>query len=395
MQAVILAAGKSTRTYPLTLTRPKPLLPIMNKPLLWHNLKALRGIVDEAIIIVGFKKEMIIGFFGNEFEGIRLSYVEQKEQLGTAHAVMQAETLIRGPFLVLYGDDLYSTKDIRRLLGHRNAALVKEVDDPERFGVYVEEDGIAKRIVEKPKERISNLANTGCYIFDRNIFSLLKAVQRSERGEYELTDAVSRLIEDRFEVVKIQDYWLPIGYPWDLLNANRLLLDRMEGINLGLMEDHVTIKGKVSIGKGTVIKAGTYIEGPVMIGENCVIGPSAYLRPGTTIGNNCVIRSEIVDSIIMDGVKAKHHSYLGYSVVGENSNIAAGTITADYRHDGGSHMTVVNGQKVNSGRRKLGAFIGDNVKTGINTCIYPGRKIWPNQSTLPGEVITKDRTGGE
>jgi len=121
-----------------------------------------------------------------------------------------------------------------------------------------------------------------------------------------------------------------------------------------------------------------------------MIGPNAYLRPNTTIGNNCVIRAEVVDCIIMDNTKAKHFSYLGHSVIGENVNIAAGTITADFRHDGDMHTTLVNGVIVNTERTKLGAMIGDNVRTGINTIIYPGRKIWVEKSTLPGQVVKED-----
>jgi UDP-N-acetylglucosamine diphosphorylase / glucose-1-phosphate thymidylyltransferase / UDP-N-acetylgalactosamine diphosphorylase / glucosamine-1-phosphate N-acetyltransferase / galactosamine-1-phosphate N-acetyltransferase len=390
IQAVILAAGRSTRTYPLTLTRPKPLLPVLNKPILQHNLEQLKGLVDEAIIIVGFMRERIEEQFGESFQGIKLRYIEQKDQLGTADAVRQAEPFLKGKFLVMCGDDLYSGEDIRRLSEHKNGALVKEVQDPERFGVFVAEGDKAIRIIEKPKERISALANSGCYVFDRNIFSLLKAVEKSERGEYEITDAIGLLIPDGFDVVKIEDYWLPVSYPWNLVEANKFLLARMKGKKEGTIEEGVHIKGEVSIGRGTVIRAGTVIEGPAMIGDDCVIGPSAYLRPGTVIGNRCVIRAEVVESVVMDDVKAKHHSYIGYSVIGKGCNIAAGTITADYRHDSGIHNTLVNGKKTGTGRKKLGAFLGDGVKTGINTSIYPGRKIWPGLGTLPGQIVKQD-----
>ena len=107
MKAVVLAAGKSTRTYPLTLTRPKPLLEVANKPILQHNLESLSGLIDEVILVVGYRKEMIKERFGEEFNGIKLTYVEQKEQLGTGHALLHAEGYVSGRFLVLMGDDIY------------------------------------------------------------------------------------------------------------------------------------------------------------------------------------------------------------------------------------------------------------------------------------------------
>ena len=159
----------------------------------------------------------------------------------------------------------------------------------------------------------------------------------------------------------------------------------------GKVEPNVTIKGRVFIGEGTLIKSGTYIEGPAYIGNDCEIGPNAFIRKDTIIMDEVMTRSEIIDSVLMDKIKAKHNCYLGHSVIGENVNIGAGTIIADYRNDAKNNITIVNKKKIDSKRRKLGAFIGDNVNTGIGTLIYPGRKIWPGLGTLPGEIITKDK----
>ncbi len=390
MQAVILAAGKSTRAYPLTLNRPKTMLKIGNKPIIQYNLEQLEGLVDEAIIVVGYKKEMVKGLLGERFGGIRIRYAEQNEQLGNGHAVQQAKDLLNDRFLVINGDDMYSKKDIEACLKHRYCILVQEVENPSQFGVVVAENNLVKEVVEKPKEFVSNLANTGMYVFDRKIFDI--RLQKTERGEFEITDFVTELAKTHeFHFERVKECWIPITYPWSMLKANEYILGKMAGQTIkGIVEDNVAIKGPVYIGNGTIIKAGTYIEGPVHIGDNCMIGPNAYLRPNTTIGNNCVIRAEVVDCIIMDNTKAKHFSYLGHSVIGENVNIAAGTITADFRHDGDMHTTLVNGVIVNTERTKLGAMIGDNVRTGINTIIYPGRKIWVEKSTLPGQVVKED-----
>ena len=392
MQAVILAAGKSTRTYPLTVNTPKPMLKVLDKTMLEHNLDQLVGLVDEVIVIVGFKKDVIIDKFGASYKGMKLFYAEQKEQLGTGHALQTARQFLKEKFVVLNGDDLFARIDIARMLEQDYSVLVQEVDDISRFGAVVVEGDKVKELVEKPDEPISNYANTGGYVFDPDIFSI--ELKKSERGEFEITDYVSalaRMGKMSFEVVK--GYWLSVGYPWNYLEANVALLRELDHNDIdksSTIEEGVTIKGNISIGKNTVIKAGTYIEGPVFIGDDCTIGPQAYIRKDTIIMDNVNVRGELYDVVIMDGTTAKHPCYLSHSVIGPNCNIGYGTVTADYRHDAGENWTMVKGVKINSGRRKLGAFLGERVHTGIGTLIYPGRKIWPHCTTLPGEIVTKD-----
>ena len=172
MQAVILAAGKSTRTYPLTVNTPKPMLKVLDKTILEHNLDQLVGLVDEVIIIVGFKKDLIIDKYGASYKGMKLFYAEQKQQLGTGHALQTARQFLKEKFLVLNGDDIFSRIDIARMLEHDYAILVREVDDVTPFGAVVVEDDKVKRIVEKPKENISKFANVGAYVFDPDIFAI-------------------------------------------------------------------------------------------------------------------------------------------------------------------------------------------------------------------------------
>ncbi len=187
---------------------------------------------------------------------------------------------------------------------------------------------------------------------------------------------------------------LRINYPWEFLTANQQLLAPLKaarGKNVTI-EDGVTIVGEVAIGDNTVIKAGSYLEGPIVIGKHCTIGPLAHLRPDTSIGDGCTIgKTEVYDCIILPGSVSKHHAYLGHSVLGEDVNVGAFTVTADYRHDGKEHVVWVKGEKVASGRRKVGAFIGDHARLAISTSIYPGRKIPPHGTTLPGEVVQKDK----
>ncbi len=392
MQAVIMAAGKSTRTYPLTFNRPKPLLEVLDKTILEHNLDQLIGIVDEVIIVVGFMKEKIMEKFGASYKSLKLTYVEQKEQLGTGHALMMAKPFLKDQFIVLNGDDLFSKEDLASIAKHDYAILVREVPDVTSFGAVVVEEKKVKKIVEKPATNISKYANIGAYTFKTDVFNI--ELKKTERGEYEITDYISVLAAKNlvyYEVVK--GYWLPVGYPWNYLEANVAMLKRIGKSSIdktAIIEQNVTLKGLVIIGSNTIIKAGTYIEGPVYIGNDCEVGPAAYLRPDTILLDGVRTRGEIVDSVLMKKVTAKHNCYIGHSVIGERTNVAAGTITADYRHDAKTNMTLIKGKKIDTGRKKLGAFIGDDVHLGIGTLIYPGRKIWPGKTTLPAQVVKED-----
>jgi len=400
MQAIILAAGESTRTHPLTLTKPKPLLRIANKTIIEHTLEQLKGLVDEVIMIVGFMKEQVMKFLGEEFLGIKIKYVEQKERLGTGHAILQAKSLVKNKFFILPGDDFFMNEDLKKMVIHDYAVLCKEVDNPQAFGIMeLDKEGKIKDIIEKPEHPNSNFANTGCWVLEKDAINYFEKITKSPRGEYEATDVIKMLADEEKKIeVVASKHWMPIGYPWHILNANEYLMKLMfEKINKNiiaensLIEENVVIEGNVMIGKNTIVKAGTYIEGPVIIGDDCVIGPQAHLRPFTSIGNGCRIgKSELVDVVLGDRVTSKHNSYLGHSVIGDDVNIGAGTITADYRHDGKNHITLIKGKKIDTHRRKLGSFIGDNANTGIGTLIYPGRKIYPNLSTYPGEILKKD-----
>ncbi len=392
MQAIIMAAGESTRTHPLTIEKPKPLLKICNKPILKHTLEQLQGIVKEAIIIVGFKSDLIKKEVGQKYGSIKIKYIEQKQAEGTGKAIVLAKDLLKDKFLVVNGDDLFSRKDIKGCLKHDFCILVKEVEDVRNFGQIDIKDNQVMDIKEKPLMEKPGLANTGLYVFTKEIFSY--KLKKSARGEYEITDYINFLIKDEkkvfFETVK--EYWFPITFPWSLLDANEFFMKSLKGKNKAVVEKGAVLKNPIVIGKNTIIKSGAYIEGPVIIGDNCTIGPNCYIRPCSTIENGCKIGNgvEIKNSIIGKNTCIGHLSYVGDSVIGENVNLGAGTITANLRHDEKNIMSPVKKSMVDTRRRKLGAIIGDSVHTGIHTSIYPGRKIWIDKTTFPGQVVKED-----
>jgi UDP-N-acetylglucosamine diphosphorylase / glucose-1-phosphate thymidylyltransferase / UDP-N-acetylgalactosamine diphosphorylase / glucosamine-1-phosphate N-acetyltransferase / galactosamine-1-phosphate N-acetyltransferase len=400
-KAIIMCAGKSTRTYPLTFDTPKPLLKILNKTILEYTIESLiKNKIEKIILVVGFYKEKIIEYVSKLDFKDKIIIVEQLEQKGTGHAILQTKNYINNSdsIIILNGDDLYSEKDMKNLLNYKFGALVKKVENPECFGIFsVDNKGCFKNLTEKPKENVGNLANIGCYLVNSKIIKHLETVNVSTRGEIELVDAIKSFAKNEkneFKIVEVKDFWLPLVYPWSYLEANVFLLNKIlnKGSFIkGKISKKSEVKGNVYLDEGSIIKAGSFIEGPVYIGKNVIVGPNAYLRKDTIIMDNCEVRGEIVDSVFMKNTKAKHNCYIGHSVIGENCNIAAGTITSDYRHDGKNHITLINNIKINTKRRKLGTFFGNNVYTGIGTLFYPGRKIWPNMFTLPGEIIKEDK----
>jgi UDP-N-acetylglucosamine diphosphorylase/glucosamine-1-phosphate N-acetyltransferase len=390
MKAVILAAGEGVRMHPLTYTRPKVMLPLANKPIIEHLLlEARKAGFTEFTFIVGYHEEKVREHFGNgEKWGVNIGYCRQKKQLGTADAVRMAEGLTDENFLVINGDIVVASEDIRGIMGAKDITLgIIKVEDARDFGVVQLSQGKVVRIHEKAENPPSNMANAGLYLFTPDIFGAISRAPKSPRGEYEITDSLQLMIDEGHNIAyKEIGYRLDLSYPWDLLPANEYLLNSIEPQNLGEIEDNVIIKGKVSIGHNTIVRSGSYIVGPVIIGQDCAIGPNCYIRPHTSIGDGCHIGSavEVKNSIIMKGSKIPHHNYVGDSIIGEECNLGAGTKIANLRFD--KKNIRVSG--IDTKRRKLGAIIGDGVETGINACINVGSIIGNNTRIGPGAIAS-------
>ncbi|AAB86062.1 glucose-1-phosphate thymidylyltransferase homolog [Methanothermobacter thermautotrophicus str. Delta H] len=404
MQAVILTAGEGTRMRPLTLTRPKTMLPVAGKPILQYSVDALRDNgVHDIVMITGYHEEAVRSHFGDgSGSGVNITYVRQEERLGTAHAIGQASELIDDEFIVLNGDIITDPGLMGDLIGSyherkpETLMVLREVPDPSSFGVVKVEGDRVREIIEKPgpDAGAGNLINTGIYVFSPAVFDYIERTPLSRRGEYEITDTIMMQVRDDLPVRAIisDRDWIDVGRPWELLEASERLMKDLEDSVEGDVEDGVTIHGPVAIGEGTIIRSGTYIQGPVYIGRNCDIGPNSYLRAHTCIGDGVSIGNavEVKNSIIMDGTNINHLSYVGDSVIGMNCNIAAGTNIANLRFDDGPVRMVVKDDVVETGRRKLGAVFGDGVKTGINSSFNPGVKVGKDSCIGAGCVISRD-----
>jgi glucose-1-phosphate thymidylyltransferase len=312
MKGLILSGGKGTRLRPLTFTQAKQLVPVANKPVLFYGIEALvgAGIRDIGIIVGDTKAEIreAVGDGSRWGDDVRVSYIDQREPLGLAHAVLIAEEFLAGePFVMYLGDNILKSGIVSLVDSFRkkkpNALiLLTPVPNPRMFGVAELENGKVVRLVEKPQEPKSNLALVGVYMFDSHIFEAAKAIKPSWRNELEITDAIQFLVDSGYEVQPhlVSGWWKDTGKIEDILEANRLILETISGAVLGAVDDASRISGEVIIEKGVSVRSST-IRGPAIIGAGTEIADS-YIGPFTSIQKNCrIIQTEIEHSIVLEG----------------------------------------------------------------------------------------------
>jgi len=282
MKAVILAAGKGTRMRPLTEEYAKPLLPVAGKPILQHGVDLVEDHVDEIIVVGGYRIEDLEEYFS---DNPKVRIVEQEEALGTAHAALQAKDFIDSKTVIMNGDDIYGEKGVEALK-HDSAVLADRADEPEKFGVFELEDGKISGLVEKPENPSSDLVNIGFYVVQPEFFDLLEEVEKSERGEYEITDAINRYIEDHEVEFVEADQWLPCSYPHQLLEANLELID-----GESFVEDRADVDEDAEVEKSVVyhdaevkgnVSDSVVLEG-AEIGEDEEAECSIVMKDGTKV----------------------------------------------------------------------------------------------------------------
>lgn len=263
--------------------------------------------------------------------GVDITYIIQGEPKGIAHAVACAEDFLgEEPFCVYLGDNIltgginymkeyFENSDLEALVA------LCEVQNPQKFGIVeLNEKGEISSIVEKPKEPKSNLAMIGIYFLRKSVFPIIAGLQPSWRNELEITEAIDgiRTNFQRVEAIKVKGWWKDTGKPEDILVANHLVLEEIEPSAEGRLEDDVMIRGRVRVGRDTVIKRGTVIRGPVIIGRQCVIGPDTYIGPYTSIGDNCtIIGGEIESSIVIENTHIECQQKIVDSLIGGGSRI--------------------------------------------------------------------------
>lgn len=403
MKALVLAAGYGTRLHPLTQFHPKPMLPLLGKPMLHHVIDTLiENGFKEIILVVGHFREQVEAYFDDGKQlGVHIEYVEQAEPKGEYDAVLSAEKKLSGEDRFLMTDcDIITTtqrfEDTLKAARSSDMALsLFEVPNPSQFGVVALEEQKIIRIVEKPKPGTepSNLAVAGVYVFTKEIFDAIRKTKDLEVG-------IQHLIDEGHSVFgsHSKDPWVDVGRTWNILEASPILFDRLSKKNSpkrhpsAEIHELVNIGDDVWIGPGAKVFPGANIKGPAYIGANAVVGNNCLLRDytilekGASVGFSCEVRN----TVMMPGSRIGHLSFVGDSVLGYDVDIGASVVLSNYRFDGATVMVMLGGKLVSTRTNKFGAVIGDKAKIGCNVVVLPGRTIGYNSWIDPTIVVQND-----
>ena len=317
---------------PLTYSGPKQLIPVANKPVSQYALEDLVacGVKEVAIILGQTFPQQVREFYGDGSEfGVRITYIEQGEPLGIAHAVGLCEDFVGDDNLIVYlGDNMLQHgigKYVSEFRANRYDAMVllKEVEDPTRFGVaQLDNGGKLAKLVEKPKKAPSNYAVIGVYMFTPVIFDSIRKLKQSRRGEFEITDAIQRTIDRGLKVgyAVLYGWWFDTGKKDDILYVNALVLDERAKTDIQGEIVNSKTEGRIQVGMRTRIVNST-VRGPVAIAEDCVI-ENSFIGPHTSVGaSSHVVRSSVEYSVLLEGSAIRGVERLEESLVGRNARI--------------------------------------------------------------------------
>jgi len=333
VKGVFLCAGKGTRMRPISYSVPKHLIPLANKQLLRYNVEKVldAGISEIGLVVSPEMESAYREVLGTEKWGVSITYINQVDPKGLAHAVSCAEDFVGDqPFFVYLGDNLFET-DFKRMIdefrsGDASASItLAPVDDPTRFGVAELEGDRIVNLVEKPDDPPSNMAIVGAYAFTPEIFSAINEIEPSDRGEYEITDAIQRLIDLDHKVIstELAGWWIDVGKPEDALDANKVLMDKIVG-DLGGDFDNVETenRGKIEVGPGSKV-CDSELIGPVSIGEDVEIS-NAVIGPYVSVGDSCEInKTRIKNSVLMENSLVERTEVIN-SIIGADAVISIG-----------------------------------------------------------------------
>lgn len=412
MQAVILAAGESSRFWPLN-ARHKSLIKICGKTIIQYTIENLVELgIDEVIIVQNKKRdveeELKRSSLVKLIEKDKIKFVEQESQLGMGNALFSAKHIIKKEnFFVLNPDRIDCKEFIPEMIKKSKKAKCvvagSVTKEPWLYGIMNLDSDRVLSLVEKPRESSSNIKAIGIYLLPYEYFD---EYEKIKRHHYDFEDTLQVLIKkyDVRAVVKEQET-ISLKYPWHLFEFSRVILDsifendfnkRKKEKRKGkraidssaILAKCSHIEGNVFIGRNTKVYENATIRGPCYIGDNCIIGNNVLIREYCVIENNCVIgaNSEITRSILQENVSI-HSGFVGDSIIGRNTSIGAGIITANKRLDRKEIYAIVKDEKVNTKLNSLGAIIGENVKIGIRASIMPGTMIGNNVIIGPNSLL--------
>ena len=331
MKGLVLAGGKGSRLRPITDSQSKQLIPVANKPILFYGLETLAeaGVREVGIIVGDTEQEIRAAVGDGSTWGLDVTYIPQEAPLGLAHAVLTAQDYVGQDEFVMYlGDNLVREgigRFVRTYEEHRPDAQIflAKVPDPERFGVAVLDRDRVVRLVEKPTEHLSDFALSGVYIFNASVFEAASSIEPSGRGELEITDAIQYLVDHGYEVraEMVTGWWKDTGKQEDLLEANRIVLDDVQGDVRGVVDDASHVVGEVVVEEGAEVQESV-VRGPVVVGAGArvtrsIVGPYVSVSGGAVIED-----SEIADSIVMQDCEIREVRPIRQSLLGRKVRIA-------------------------------------------------------------------------
>jgi glucose-1-phosphate thymidylyltransferase len=338
LKALILAGGEGTRLRPITHTSAKQLVPVANKPILFYTLEsvAAAGITEVGIVVGDTAREIETAVGDGSAFGVRITYIRQEAPLGLAHAVLIARDFLGDDDFVMYLGDNLLQRDVCSLVEDFAARpsevaasiLLTKVPDPTRFGVAeLDPDGHVVRLVEKPVDPPSDLALVGVYLFTSRVHEAVRAIAPSARGELEITDAIQWLIDNGHTVRSqlLDGWWIDTGKLTPLLEANRLILETIEGRVDGTVDEASQIEGRVVVEAGAEVRGST-IRGPAVIGAGTHVVDS-YVGPFTSLAGGCqILRSEIEHSIVLESSRVEGVARIADSLIGREAEVRRGDV---------------------------------------------------------------------
>ena len=373
MKAVILAAGHGTRLWPLSESMPKVMVSIANRPIIDYVVDSLvANSIKEIAVVVGYHKEAVMSHLGDGSDrGVKITYYQQSRPLGTAHALLCAKPFLDRPFLVVPGDNLIDEQVIKDALsnGSGNVLVLTQSKISSEYGVVSLRGNRVIKIQEKPKDPHVCTISTGIFKLQPGTVSMLE--EEIDQGNTGISLAVSKNLDKMdLEGIMTTGKWWDAIYPWDILNMNGRAMDFRGQVVKGHLEEGVTLKGPVHIGKGSRIRSGCYIEGPVHIGKGCDIGPYVTIYPGTSIGNEVQIEpyTFISGSVIYDAVSIGSHCHLSRSLAGRNVTLSSNCIMDS------ESVQLICGDSVLK-LEDVGTIIGPGSKFGAGVTVKSGVMI--------------------
>lgn len=404
MQAVILAAGESSRFWPLN-QKHKTLIKIMGRPLIWYTIESLKKAGIKDIIIVQGPKKEIETELQNYNLGIKIQYVIQPESKGMGNALFQTRDLLQEQFFVLNAERFDAGDYIKPILEKHKSSSSKmiflgaQTNNPKLYGILRIEGDRAKGMIEKPAEgkEPSNIKVVGIYFLPKEF---LDYYQRIPEQMYSFEDALSLYMKEKdARWILTKEVTPPFKYPWHLFEVTKCLMDKYLEKKIAKsakISKNVIIEGKVFIGENCKIFENVVIKGPCYIGDNCVIGNNSIIRDYANIEHKGLIGAltEVARCIFQEDVHT-HSGYFGDSIFSKGCRVGAGTITANVRIDRGEIKSVIKGEKIRTGLDSLGVIMGENSKTGIHCSLMPGLLIGSNCLVGPSLVVFKNIQDGE